>query len=119
LIDNLERNKNLVESRASLLEYERARDARSLAESKFVQFEGEERKRQLRAITEWLSPAEFMADQDNAQSFREENKDCGRWLFKDKNISALCDPESTLIPSFWLDGIPGAGMSLSFSCLYF
>ncbi len=109
LIDNLERYKNLVESRASLLEYESAKEARLLAETKYTQFEEGERKRQLRMIAEWLSPADFKADQETAKDARADSKNSGRWLFKDKKVSALCDPHNTTVLSLWLDGIPGAG----------
>jgi hypothetical protein len=111
LIANLERHKHLVESQASLVEYQSAKEARLLAESKFVQSEEDEKKRQLRMITEWLSPAEFKTDQETARNFRGESKDSGRWLFKDKKVSALCDPDSSTVQSLWLVGIPGAGKS--------
>jgi hypothetical protein len=111
LIANLERHKHLVESQASLVEYQNAKEARLLAESKFVQTEEDEKKRQLRMITEWLSPAEFKTDQETARNFRGESNDCGRWLFKDKKVSAVCDPDSSTVQSLWLVGIPGAGKS--------
>ena len=92
-----------------MLEYENAKEARLLAETKFAQFEKEERKRQILMITDWLSPASVRADMEAASEARTESKNSGRWLFKDKKISALCDPHNSTILALWLDGIPGAG----------
>lgn len=113
LIANLERHKHLVENQASLQEYQGAKQARLLAESKFVQSEEDEKKKQLRTITEWLSPADFKTDQEIAKISRGESKEYGRWLFKDRKISALCDPDLSSVQSLWLMGMPGAGKSFT------
>lgn len=107
---NLKRNKNLVESCNHALEYEHAKELRLSAEATFTQFEEDERRSQFRKVTKWLSPANFKIDQETASNHRQGNKGYGRWLFMDENFSALCDPQSTMVQSLWLNGIPGAGM---------
>jgi hypothetical protein len=107
-LNDLERQKYLIESLASQLEYEAAQRARLSAESEVRQFEEGEKQRQLRAVIEWLSPADFRADQESATSART-NKDSGQWLLKDEKMSAMCNPESTALKSLWLVGAPGVG----------
>jgi hypothetical protein len=66
-------------------------------------------------VHSWLSAASSDVDQENAMKVREDYPDTGRWLLKQSQIRAWCDPGSSSTPLLWLNGIPGAGMNFIIS----
>jgi hypothetical protein len=119
ILDSLQRHKSLIESQASLLEFQQSQAARALLEEQFSKMQEDERKRQLVAVTAWLSAANSSLDQKNAASERSEYPETGRWLLDNHKMKLWLDSDSSSIPLLWINGIPGAGMTASLEFGYF
>ena len=110
LKDNLRRYKGLIESRATLLQFEEILNLRRLAESEFTERRNAEIARRRSAVLQWLSPV-------NYQSFHEKNIEVlsrypatGHWILDDLRYQKWSDPLYCSTPLLWLNGKPGAGM---------
>lgn len=112
ILDNLQRHKRLVETQASLAEFEAAQKARTETENNFSNIREVEKKRQLIAVTQWLAPANSNVDQEKFTGIRNLYPGTGHWLFDDDAFKTWYDPLSTAGLVFWLYGIPGAGRLL-------
>ncbi|KAI9869334.1 MAG: hypothetical protein M1813_000123 [Trichoglossum hirsutum] len=112
ILDNLDRDKNLIESQACLLDIEESQLARGLAEDTFLRMKNEELKRQRIAVIEWLSPANSTMDQESYSSLRALYPGTGLWLLSDAKLKAWSDPLSSDVPILWVHGIPGSGKTI-------
>lgn len=113
ILDNLQRHKRLVETQASLADFEAAQKARTEVQNNFNALHKAEKKRQRIAVTQWLAPADSSSDQEKFTSIRNLYPGTGHWLLKDRVFKAWYDPLSTAGLILWLYGIPGAGRLLS------
>lgn len=108
-MENLRRHRELIEIRASLIQFQESRALRSNVNSAFEATKNTERNNKRLAVVSWLSAADSDLDQEASVAERLEHPGTGRWIFDKPEMKAWCDPDSTLVPALWLNGIPGAG----------
>jgi hypothetical protein len=99
----------LVESQATLIQFDQFEQARITQEKEFQIMRQNEEKRQTIAVRDWLSAANTEADQENYGEIRAQYPGTGYWLLQRRHVQAWLDPNSPSTPLLWLNGIPGAG----------
>jgi hypothetical protein len=109
ILDNLRRHKILIESQASLTQFEQFERARVIAEEEFRVMRDNEGKRRKIAVRDWLGAATSEVDQENCANVRVQYPGTGRWLLQIRHVQAWLDSNSSSTPLLWLTGIPGAG----------
>lgn len=112
ILDSLKRHKALIESQATLVEFEESQAARALAEDRYLRKEENERKTQLITVRTWLKGLRSHIDQKVAMSERAEYPETGRWLLNYPKLKIWFDIQSSEVRILWINGIPGAGMLL-------
>ncbi|KAH0562509.1 hypothetical protein GP486_002801 [Trichoglossum hirsutum] len=117
ILANLRRHKTLVESQANLIQFAEIQKTRAAAEAQVRSMQRAEVEHMQIVVRSWLSPASSDVDQENVAKVRADCPDTGRWLFRQSQIRSWCDPDSSLIPLLWLNGIPGAGKTVLTSLL--
>ena len=110
ILSNLSRHKTLIESQASLAEYEQAKLARLAAQNSFEQIAKGEKSRRLTAVIEKVHPPNCLNDHEQAVEVRQEYPETGKWILRSDQLKQWMDPLSTDVPVLWVNGIPGAGM---------
>ena len=122
LLENLRRHRQLVESQASIVQFEELfqelQRGRVRAEAEFRSLKDVEKSRRLNTVGVWLSAASASVDQEMYSKKRRKYPWSGRWLLNDNRFQAWFDPEACATPLLWVNGIPGAGV-LSFPSLKF
>jgi len=108
-LSSLSRHKVLVESQASLEEYEQSQAARLVAQNNFDQIAKAERNRRFLAITEKIHAATSLTDHEYLLEILKEYPRTGRWILDCATLKDWMNPSSTKVPLLWLNGIPGAG----------
>jgi hypothetical protein len=112
IIHNLAEHRKLVESQANLTQIEEYQKERRLEEERFNKEIGDEERRRLHAVVNWLKPTDVEADQTRFREIRADYPTTGCWLLRDQRFLDWFDPQYPVIPPLlWLSGIPGAGMS--------
>lgn len=109
ILNDLCRHKQLVESRASLIEYQAAQAERAHARNSFAILEEAERKNRHLAVVNWLSATDAVLDQEASTAMRSEDLTAGQWFFEEPMMKAWIDPAKSTLPLLWMNGIPGAG----------
>ena len=113
ILSSLSRHKHLVESQASLLEYEQSRVARLDAQNSFEDIAKAERSRRFLAVTEKIRPPNTLTDHEGATEIRQEYPESGRWILQHPCLKDWKDftcPKSPPTTVLWINGIPGAGI---------
>lgn len=111
ILDDLSRHKLLVESQANLIQIQEAQADRAFIRNQFNMAEDANRQKRYLDVMNWLSAADSVIDQEAAARVRSEVPSTGQWILQDAKVKAWVDPNSSLIPILWMNGIPGAGMS--------
>lgn len=112
----MDQHKRLLESNASLAEYEAAREARLLAEAKFYSLERDENARKRAFIATWLAATDVRSDQDRGRLVRENHTESGKWLFFKDRFRTWFDHRSYSTPFLWIHGKPGSGNIFAVEC---
>ena len=115
ILTSLSRHKHLVESQASLVEYEQSNAARVIAQSSFEDAAKAERLRRLLAVIEKINAPSTIADHEAFTELRQEYPPSGRWILQHpffRNWKDFTCPHADLL---WINGIPGAGILPSFT----
>lgn len=113
ILSSLSRHKHLVESQASLLEYEQSRVARLDAQNSFENIAKAERSRRFLAVTEKLRPPNTLSDHEGATEIRQDYPESGRWILQHPFLKDWIDFKCSKCPPtrvLWINGIPGAGI---------
>ena len=113
ILTSLNRHKSLVESQASLLDYEKSKTARLTAQNSFEEIAKAERLRRYLAVTEKIHPPNTLSDQEETAEIRQDYPDSGKWILKHPYLREWMDLTRPNVPVLWVNGIPGAGI-LSF-----
>lgn len=117
LIANLRRHKHLVESQASLAQFEEIQKLRLQAESEFRSIREAEDRRRRSEVLEWLSPANVEEDQERRSLPRGRYPNVCSWILKEKSVHTWINPSKNHgKPLLWINGIPGSGTSSSLPC---
>ena len=118
ILSNLSRHKNLIESQASLAEFEQSQLARLAAQNSFEQIAKGEKSRRLMAVIEKIHPPNSLNDHEQAVEIRQEHPDTGRWILEVGQLKRWMDPLATDVLILWVNGIPGAGMLKHYASNY-
>lgn len=110
ILSSLSRHKSLVESQASLAEYELSKAARIAAQDSFEEIAKAERLRRLLTVTEKVRPPNTLADHEGALESRQDYPESGKWILRHPYLKDWMDLTCTNIPVLWVNGIPGAGI---------
>lgn len=116
ILDNMRQHKRLVENKASLIEFEQAREARIRTEKEFKSLETQEGLRRKAYLATWLAAADVEADQERGQLSRQGRPQSGRWLLVKPAFKAW---SSFSAPLLWIHGTPGSGKRyMAFDCVF-
>ncbi|KAI0123678.1 hypothetical protein BJ170DRAFT_640053 [Xylariales sp. AK1849] len=111
--DNMRRHKQLIESRATIMQFEEVQLFRQTAEEEFKKRNREETDHRRQVVTQWLSPFNPEDLQESYREIRSMCPDAGRWLIDDDHrFKQWFDPKFCLTPLLWVSGIPGAGKTI-------
>ncbi|KAF8454825.1 hypothetical protein BDZ91DRAFT_852907 [Kalaharituber pfeilii] len=106
--EKLSRHKELIESQASLTEFEKAKRDRELAIQAFERDDIEIRWRRRVEITNWLAAADSSSDQERFEDRRSKYPGIGSWVLTHPHIQRWLDASDRTNTRLWLYGIPGA-----------
>ena len=110
ILSNLSRHKTLVESQASLVDYEQSKLARLATQNGFERIAKGEQSQRLIAVIEKIHPPNTISDHEQAVEVRQEHPGTGRWILEVGRVKKWMDSSTTDVPLLWVNGIPGAGM---------
>ncbi|KAI0010504.1 hypothetical protein F4779DRAFT_577169 [Xylariaceae sp. FL0662B] len=117
LKENLRRHKQLIESHATIVQFEEIQRLRDDARRTFESHQRGEMDRHRLRVIQWLSPFNV----DNLQAQYTETRsicgDAGRWLLNDSRFQKWFNPNQCLSPLLWINGIPGAGKTILASAI--
>ncbi|KAH0563509.1 hypothetical protein GP486_001930 [Trichoglossum hirsutum] len=105
----MRQHKHLIESQASIVEFEEIQKLRKLADVEFQNAKDADLDRRRSKIFQWLSPASSETIQEGCEKIRSEYPGTGQWLLRDDRFQRWFDPRFCTNPLLWLSGIPGAG----------
>jgi hypothetical protein len=111
-LENIRRHKDLVRSQATLVQCEELQKLHNEAVAAFRANREAIGERRRKAVQEWLSAAEYDADQEKSNKIREEYPETGRWLLGNDLFKSWFQPEVCTAPILWISGIPGAGKGI-------
>lgn len=110
-MDNIRRHKRLVETEASLIEYENAKFDRMQRTTEFEMREKQEHLRRKGYLGSWLAGPDVRSDQENGQLARKDCPNSGKWILAKQAFRTWFDLKSASPPCLWIHGKPGAGKS--------
>ena len=116
LKENLRRHKQLIEGRASLIEFENVRHLRLLAEESFQSLKATEGTRRKAVIFQWLSCPGVEVAHERHLEVRAANPQSCHWILREDLFQKWFDPLYCSTPLLWINGKPGAGTQIS-ECL--
>ncbi|KEZ43202.1 hypothetical protein SAPIO_CDS4876 [Scedosporium apiospermum] len=116
-IQNFKRHKSLIESQATLAQFEEICSIRK-QQAEQLTFQREEAvKRRAQAVRAWLAAESMTVHQDHFSALRHEYPGSGEWILKKNRVRQWLDVGSAAGPLLWLTGIPGAGKTFLASTL--
>jgi hypothetical protein len=111
ILDDLRRNRELLENQANLVQIKEWRQAWQKLEDSLEASERERKHRETLTVLNWLSAPDANLDQEQLSARREEFPDRGRWILKEPGIRDWLNHAIYYLPLFWLNGKPGSGES--------
>jgi len=105
----MRQHKHLIESQASIVEFEEIQKLRKVADAEFQNARDADLDRRRSKVMQWLSPASSETIQEGCEKARSEYPGTGQWLLRDDRFQSWFDPSFCSNPLLWLSGIPGAG----------
>jgi len=108
---NLRRHKLLIESGASIKEFEEIQNIRQADINTFEKHMEDQDVRRRDMVKSWLCHFNCETQQQDHRETRKVCKDPGRWLIDDPRFQEWFSPDYCSKPLLWLNGIPGAGMT--------
>ncbi|KAI6553144.1 hypothetical protein MCOR04_010777 [Pyricularia oryzae] len=112
LKDNLGRHRRLIESRASLTQFEEVLNIRANAEKYFKELKDGENRRRREVVFRWLSSADVEAVHEQRVDARAWSSQSCSWLLQAQLFQHWFDPMYCQTPLLWLNGKPGSGKSV-------
>ncbi|KAK7431623.1 hypothetical protein QQZ08_001841 [Neonectria magnoliae] len=112
LKDNMRRHGRLVESQASIVQFDETQKQRRLAEISFQDLQNVYFRQRLHDVKQWLSIYNSKLQHDMCAKAKAECPGSGAWLLGDNRFKAWFDPIYCTTPLLWLTGIPGAGKTV-------
>lgn len=139
ILEGLSRHKALIESQATILQFEKQQKEHAKVETsfkaiqesilriqkyqrehlnykkEFEAIEREDNKRQQLALLDWLSATDPILDHESAAAMRADYPSSGKWILQENKIKAWLGSQQSTIPLLWINGIPGAGWHHKFT----
>ncbi|KAI1387872.1 uncharacterized protein F4822DRAFT_294625 [Hypoxylon trugodes] len=112
LKDNLRRHRSLIESHATIVQFEEIQRLRDCAKREFEAHSRAETDRRRQRVVQWLSAFNAEGLQCKYREMRSISGDAGRWLITDSRFQKWLDPHRCQWPLLWINGIPGAGKTI-------
>ncbi|KAL8303462.1 hypothetical protein RB597_005051 [Gaeumannomyces tritici] len=112
LKENLARHRRLIESRASLTQFEETQSIRAAAEENLKQTKEDTQRRRRRDVFQWLGSADMEAVHERHVTARAWSSKSCNWLAQDPVFKDWFDSDFCTMPLLWLNGKPGAGKSV-------
>ncbi|KAI0198195.1 hypothetical protein F4808DRAFT_452139 [Astrocystis sublimbata] len=112
LQNNFKRHFQLIESRASLVEYQEIQSLQQINAAKIQEIHRQSLSSRRESVLRWLSPVNTEAIHERHVRARSRNPAAGRWLVEDGRFQKWFDPVYCLSPLIWLNGPPGAGKTV-------
>jgi hypothetical protein len=109
IIENLRRHKRLVESHASLIEFEAVQLLKTKAEEEFAYLRKAEDRKQRSAVLDWLNAAIVEEDLEAKSKARFEYPGVCTWILLENKFKLWKDFSSNANHFLWIIGRPGAG----------
>ncbi|KAG8533005.1 uncharacterized protein KY384_001787 [Bacidia gigantensis] len=110
LAKTLTRHKAIVETQASLEEYQQCQEFRREMRSNLEKTQELEDTRQRTRVEQWLGPIDIGVRHENAA--KERFQDTGRWLLQNHRFQSWKSHDQCIDPLLWLHGMPGAGKTV-------
>ncbi|KLU87314.1 hypothetical protein MAPG_06315 [Magnaporthiopsis poae ATCC 64411] len=112
LKENLARHRRLIESRASLTQFEETQSIRLAAEENLRRTNEDAQRRRRRDVFRWLRSPDMDAFHERHARARGWSTQSCAWLLQDPAFKDWFDPNFCQTPLLWLNGKPGAGKSV-------
>ncbi|KAL8370099.1 hypothetical protein RB595_000459 [Gaeumannomyces hyphopodioides] len=112
LKENLARHRRLIETRASLTQFEETQSIRLAAEENLKQTKENTQRRRRRDVFRWLGSADIEAVHERHMTARAWSPQSYTWLLQDPVFKEWFDLDFCTTPLLWLNGKPGAGKSV-------
>ncbi|KAH8722373.1 hypothetical protein GQ44DRAFT_687152 [Phaeosphaeriaceae sp. PMI808] len=114
LSQNLHRHKSLIESQASIAEYEKLQDLYIQSMRHFEVDKQAELDRKRKNVQHWLGTVDAQSRHEDATKARYATS--GNWLIQEPQFKQWFDFNTCQQPLLWLSGIPGAASRIIDSC---
>lgn len=109
LKDNFKRHRQLLEQRASLIEFEQIMCLKRHAEVESLERQRRSYSNKRESVLRWLASADCEAIHESLVAERSSNPKAGEWLLEDERFKKWFHPLYCSTPLLWLNGLPGAG----------
>lgn len=107
--ENLRRHKSLIQSQATLAQFEEAQKSHAVVLAEFERIKAEDTDRRRIAVLQWLDPFDSEVVHEKYLEVRAENPNSGSWLLKEPKFLGWYQTDACKNPLLGLNGIPGAG----------
>lgn len=109
LKDNLARHRRLIETRASLVEFEAVQNLSKQSEANLRELKLTEERRRKTAVLQWLSSPDVQSAHERCLEARAWSPTSSHWILADSCFQEWVDPLFCSTPLLWINGKPGAG----------
>jgi hypothetical protein len=107
---NLDRRMQLIQSQASVVEYEKLLEIHRLADIEFANLKEAELRRRQVELYQWLDSANSSNTQQDCVRKRSACPGAGKWLLNEPSFQNWFHPTFCRTPLLWLNGMPGSGL---------
>ncbi|KAL3475095.1 hypothetical protein BJX99DRAFT_259710 [Aspergillus californicus] len=104
IVESFRSHRALLESQASLIQFEEYRRFVLDNQEKDRQYKQDEDHRKRIAVRDWLNAANATEDQESYRLERARHPQTGKWILQDSRVRAWCDSSTPSIPMLWLTG---------------
>lgn len=113
LLDDLKRHKALLINQASLSQIEQSQVEQAHTRLQFSMIKKTVSEQRYLSVIAWLSGINPTIDHEAALAARIGYPSTGRWLLQERQLLTWLNPNNSLVPIIWMNGIPGVGQTSS------
>ncbi|KAL9618244.1 MAG: hypothetical protein Q9160_007014 [Pyrenula sp. 1 TL-2023] len=104
ILDDLQRHKCLIESQASLIEYQEAQAHRTNCIHSLQMLQDRDTQNKRTAVIDWLSISDVRTDHETALMIRKEFPSTTKWIHRVPDLKAWQADSAPPKPVFWIHG---------------
>ncbi|KAH4106786.1 hypothetical protein HBI82_035170 [Parastagonospora nodorum] len=112
ILRNMREHMTLIQSQATIAQFTEVLRVQELAKVSMENQENAELHRRREVVRQWLSAANYEADQETFFNICQQYPGTGHWLFLDNKFNSWFDSMFCSNHLLWLNGIPGAGKTV-------